>query len=273
MIGTGLRPKHFTYLQKNTTKLDFLEIISENYMDTQGRPRAVMRRLREKYPMCMHGVSMSLGSASGLRKDYLAKLKALAEEVQPFLISDHLCFTAVEGTNSHDLLPLPFTEEMIGIAARNIDQAQAVLKTQIAIENVSSYLTWKTNEMTEWEFINEIVRQTGCKILLDINNIYVNATNHRYDAIDFLKAIDPEDVAEIHMAGFTDMGDYLFDTHSKPVHRDVWKLWENVAARYAATPVMIERDDDIPSFPVLEKEVLKLAAVRARALAGDRIAS
>lgn len=266
MLGVGLRPKHYTYLTDHSTRLDFFEIISENYMDTEGRPRAMMRKLREKYPMCMHGVSMSLGSASGLSDDYLKKLKSLAKEVEPFLISDHLCFTGLNSVNSHDLLPLPFTHEMINIAAQNIDKAQSYLKTRIAIENVSSYLTWKNNEMPEWEFIAEIVRQTGCKILLDINNIYVNAANHGFDPTAFLNAINPAQVAEIHMAGFTDMDDYLFDTHSKPVHRDVWKLWENVAARFPETPVMIERDDDIPSFPVLEKEVLKAGKLREKAL-------
>lgn len=266
MLGAGLRPKHYTYLTNHSTRLDFLEIISENYMDTEGRPRAMMRQLREKYPMCMHGVSMSLGSATGVSNVYLKRLKALAAEVEPFLVSDHLCFTGLNGINSHDLLPLPFTQKMVKIAAQNIARVQDFLKTTIAVENVSSYLTWKENEMTEWEFIAEIIRQTGCKMLLDINNIHVNAVNHGFGPMAFLNTIDTGHVAEIHMAGFTDMHDYLFDTHSKPVHRDVWKLWESVAARFPETPVMIERDDDIPAFPVLEKEVLKAGSIREKAL-------
>lgn len=266
LVGTGLRPKHYTYLSENATQLGFFEIISENYMDTEGRPRAVLRQIREAYPICMHGVSMSLGSAHGLRKDYLKQLKILADETEPFLISDHLCFTQTSAHNSHDLLPLPFTRAMAKVVAQNIDTAQTALRRTIAVENVSSYLTWRESEMTEWDFLREVVRLSGCKILLDINNIYVNASNHGYAAMDFLSAIDAKDVAEIHMAGFTDMGDYLFDTHSKPVSKNVWKLFEAVAAKYAAVPAMIERDDDIPAFPVLEKEVMRMAKIRERAI-------
>lgn len=266
LVGTGLRPKHYQYLSEFPTQMGFFEIISENYMDTEGRPRAMLRRLREKYPICMHGVSMSLGSAHGVRKDYLKKLKILADETQPFLMSDHLCFTASSAHNSHDLLPLPFTAETIKVVSRNIDTAQSALKRTIAIENVSSYLTWKDSTMSEWDFMRAIVKATGCKVLLDINNIYVNASNHGYEPMAFLQAIDAKDVAEIHMAGFTDMGDYLFDTHSKPVNKNVWKLFEAVAVKFAAVPAMIERDDDIPAFPVLEKEVMRMAQIRERAL-------
>lgn len=246
--------------------MGFFEVISENYMDSEGRPRAVLRKLREKYPICMHGVSMSLGSAHGLRKDYLKKLRALADETEPFLVSDHLCFTQTSAHNSHDLLPLPFTRAMVQVVVQNIDEAQNALKRTIAIENVSSYLTWRESEMSEWDFMREVVRRSGCKILLDINNVYVNASNHGYKAMEFLDAIDAKDVSEIHMAGFTDMGDYLFDTHSKPVYKAVWKLFEAVAAKFSAVPAMIERDADIPAFPILEKEVLRMAQIREAAL-------
>lgn len=266
LIGTGLRPKHYQHVSENPTRMGFFEIISENYMDTEGRPRAVLRQLREKYPICMHGVSMSLGSAHGLRKDYIKRLKALADETEPFLVSDHLCFTQTNAHNSHDLLPLPFTRAMAQIVAQNIDTAQNALQRTLAVENVSSYLTWRESEMTEWDFMREVLRLSGCKILLDINNVYVNASNHGYDAMEFLNAIDANDVAEIHIAGFTDMGDYLFDTHSKPVHKNVWGLFEAVAVKFAAVPAMIERDDDIPAFPVLEKEVLRMAKIREKAM-------
>lgn len=265
LVGTGLRPRHYDYVTTNATRMGFFEIISENYIDTEGRPRAVLRQLRQTYPICMHGVSMSLGSAHGLRKDYLKRLKSLADETEPFLVSDHLCFTQTNAHNSHDLLPLPFTRAMAQVVACNIDMAQNTLKRTIAVENVSSYLTWRDSEMTEWDFLRELVRQSGCKILLDINNVYVNASNHGYDALQFLNAVDADDVAEIHMAGFTDMGDYLFDTHSRPVHKNVWQLFETVAPKFAAVPAMIERDDDIPAFPVLEREVLRMAKIRERA--------
>ena len=241
LIGAGLRPKHYRYVSENSTQMGFFEVISENYMDTGGRPRAVLRQLREKYPVCMHGVSMSPGSAHGLRKDYLKQLKALADEAEPFLVSDHLCFTQTSAHNSHDLLPLPFTRAMAKIVAQNIETAQTALKRTIAVENVSSYLTWRESEMPEWDFLREVVSQSGCKILLDINNVYVNASNHGYSAMDFLNAIDANDVAEIHMAGFTDMGDYLFDTHSKPVHKNVWGLFEDVEVKFAAMPSILER--------------------------------
>lgn len=262
-----MRPTHFNHVLTQPTRLGFFEVISENYMDTQGRPRAVLRKVRENYPICMHGVAMSLGSAHGVRKDYLRSLKLLADETEPFLVSDHLCFTATSAHNSHDLLPLPFTNEALKIVSRNIDVVQAALKRTIAIENVSSYLTWKESVLTEWDFIRTVIKSTGCKILLDINNVYVNASNHGYDPMDFLNAIDADDVAEIHMAGFTDMGAYLFDTHSKPVHADVWKLFEKVALRFSGIPAVIERDDDIPAFPVLEKEVMRMTKVRERAVA------
>lgn len=265
LCGTGLRPKHYSYVSENPTQMGFFEIISENYMDSEGRPRAVLRQLRETYPICMHGVSMSLGSAHGLRKDYLKRLKALADETEPFLVSDHLCFTQTSAHNSHDLLPLPFTRAMAKIVAQNIDMAQTTLRRTIAVENVSSYLTWRESEMSEWDFLREVVSLSGCKILFDINNVYVNASNHGYSAMESLNAIDAKDVAEIHMAGFTDMGDYLFDTHSKPVHKAVWKLFEAVAIKFSAVPAMIERDDDIPAFPVLEKEVMRMAQIREQA--------
>lgn len=266
VIGAGLRPKHYQHILAHGTRLDFFEIISENYMDTLGRPRAVLRRLRENYPICMHGVSMSLGSADGVRKDYLKSLKNLADETEPFLVSDHLCFTGTHGANSHDLLPLPFNSAMLKIVCKNIDRVQSYLKRAIAVENVSSYFTWRDNEMTEWDFLCEVSRRTGCRILLDINNVYVNATNHRFDADDFLTAVPASIVAEIHMAGFTDMGDYLFDTHSKPVHPAVWKLFAKYAAKYARIPAMIERDADIPAFPVVEREALRMAKFRERTM-------
>lgn len=269
MIGVGLRTKHYSYLLENAAKIDFLEIISENYMDTQGRPRSILRKLREKYPVCMHGVSMSLGTEAGVRRDYLKALKALKYEVEPFFISDHLCLTGNLTHNSHDLLPLSYNNETLKIVTRNINRVQDFLGTEIGIENVSSYLTWKTDTMTEWEFIAAVVRRTGCKLLLDINNIYVNATNHGFDPMDFLKSIDAPVVGEIHVAGFTDMGTHLFDTHSRPVHRNVQKLWARVAHQYPGVPLLLERDDDIPAFPVIEKEILKLGKMRAEAIGGS----
>ncbi|MBV6493475.1 MAG: hypothetical protein LDLANPLL_01498 [Turneriella sp.] len=266
MLGVGLRAKHFPHLLKKRAKLDFFEILSENYIDTEGRPLSVVERLRRDYPMCMHGVSLSIGSLNGVRADYLKKLKNLADKIEPFLISDHFCFTGLKNFNSHDLLPLPFTQKMVSVLVKNIDYVQNFLKTTIALENASSYLSWRQSEMPEWEFINEVVRRSGCKILLDVNNVYVNAVNHRFSADVFLNAINPTDVAEIHIAGYSDMETHLFDTHSMPVYPVVWKLWEKYAYRFAKTPAMVERDDDIPAFPALEREVLRMGELRKKSI-------
>jgi len=258
MIGVGLRPKYYKRILERATRLDFYEAISENYMDTEGRPRAVLRKVRENYPIALHGVSMSIGSAHGLNRDYLRRLRTLIDEIDPFIVSDHLCFTRDSAHNSHDLLPMPFTREAVRIVCRNINRAQETLGRTIAMENVSTYFTWRANEMTEWDFIREIVKRSGCKILLDINNIFVNAMNHGFDAKVFLDSIESSTVAQIHMAGFTDMGDYLFDTHSKPVHHKVWKLYESVKKQLHRVPKCIERDDNFPAFAILEREALRL---------------
>ncbi|HRP68178.1 MAG TPA: DUF692 domain-containing protein, partial [Turneriella sp.] len=270
MLGVGLRAKHFPYLAKHKANVDFFEVLSENYIDTEGYPREVVRRLRRDYKMCMHGVSLSMGSATGVNNAYLKKLKQLADEIEPFLISDHLCFTGVKRENSHDLLPLPFTMRMVDIVVRNIDTVQNFLKTRIALENVSSYLTWRASEMSEWDFINTIVQKSGCKILLDINNVYVNAKNHGYNADDFLTRINPTHVGEIHIAGYSDMGTHLFDTHAEPVHAPVLELWKKHAARFHKIPMIVERDDAIPAFHVVEREVLRLGKIRENAYIKER---
>lgn len=271
--GVGLRPVHFPrLLERPRTQVRWFEAISENFMDSEGRPIAVLETIRADYPVALHGVSMSIGRAEGLRTDYLSKLKALVERINPFLVSDHLCWTGLKKANLHDLLPLPYTEEALRLLAPRVRRVQDLLKRRFLLENVSSYLTYPESEMTEWEFLAELSRRTGCGILLDINNIYVSAKNHGFDPLDYLNGIPPAAVGQIHLAGHTDMGTHLFDTHSKPVCAEVWDLFAREARRLpAGLPVLIEWDEDIPPWERLEAEAVRAAKVwdeaRAHALA------
>jgi uncharacterized protein (UPF0276 family) len=218
--------------------------------------------VRANYPVALHGVSMSLGSADGLRADYLARLKVLADRIDPLWVSDHLCWTGNAHFNSHDLLPLPYTEEALGIVCANINQAQNVLGRALLIENPSSYLTFIESEMTEWDFIDEMAARTGCYLLLDVNNIYVSAQNHGFDAKAYLAGIPANRVRQIHLAGHTQGEHLLIDTHDQPVCDPVWALYDLACARFGSVATMIERDDNIPELDALLDE---LAAARRHA--------
>lgn len=260
--GVGLRPTHYPYLEEHQPQgVRWFEAISENYMDSQGRPRDKLLGVRRDYPLSLHGVSMSLLSPSGLNPQYLKKLKALVDQTEPFLVSDHLCWTGMPGKNLHDLLPFPFTTECLEVAARNIDQAQTVLGRPMVIENASSYMQFRGSEMTEWDFLLELTQRTGAKILLDINNVYVSAMNHGYDPYTYLNAIPPERVGQIHLAGHTDLGDFLFDTHSAPVNTSVWEMFSHYIKQAPEIPFMIEWDEEIPEFPVLEEQIAQASAI------------
>lgn len=274
-VGVGLRPVHYPHLTgKPRTTVAWFEAISENYMDTGGRPVSVLETVRADHPVALHGVSLSIGykppagdlaaadAHAALRARYLSKLRALAERIEPFLVSDHLCWTGVPGGNVHDLLPTPFTDEALGWIVSQVSHVQDALGRRLVLENVSSYLTWAASSMREEEFLVEVARRSGCGILLDVNNVYVSARNHGFDALAYLDAIPADLVAQIHLAGHTDMGTHLFDTHSAPVCDDVWKLFAHVVARMPGVPVLIEWDEDIPEFDRLEEE----------AAAADRIA-
>jgi len=261
-IGVGLRTVHFPHLLgKPKTALRWFEAISENYMDSQGRPLTVLESMRRDYPIALHGVSMSIGSVEGFRPGYLQRLKALADRIEPFVMSDHLCWTGTAQGNLHDLLPLPYTQEALDLVVGRIQQAQDFLKRPFLIENVSTYLTFPQSTYTEWDFLVEAARRSGCRILLDVNNVYVNAVNHGFDARTFLDKVPTELIGQVHLAGFTDMGTHLFDTHSRPVADPVWELFGHVAGRLGQTPVMIEWDEDVPEFPVLEAQAMKAAQI------------
>src|SRR3990167_4547356 len=215
-------------------------------MDSGGRPLRVLEAVRRRYPVALHGVSLSIGSADPLDPAYLERLKALADRIDPAIVSDHLCWTGVEGGQLHDLLPLPFTEEAIRHVAGRVERVQESLGRRILLENVSAYVTYRHSTMPEWEFLAAVAERSGCGILLDLNNVYVNAYNHQFDPFEYLRRIPGGLVGQFHLAGHTDMGGYLFDTHSRPVIDQVWALYREALTRWGPVTTLIEWDEDIP---------------------------
>ena len=259
--GVGLRRQHYSYVLEARPKVDWFEVISENFMVAGGRALEVLEGVRADYPIAMHGVSMSIGSTDPLNRDYLRQLRDLARRFDPAWISDHLCWTGVGGRNLHDLLPLPYTDETIRHVAARIRNVQDVLERPLLIENVSSYMTFADSTMNEWEFISTIADEADCGILLDINNIYVSAFNHNFDANTYIDAVPGERVVQYHLAGHSDHGTYLLDTHDHPVRDEVWALYERAARRFGAVSALVEWDDNIPEFSELAQ-----TADRARAI-------
>lgn len=261
-FGIGLRRDHYRDFIAGDVDVDFVEVISENFMVDGGRPLRVLEQVREKLPVILHGVSMSIGSAHGLDREHLGRLKALADRIEPLWVSDHLCWTRTGAHNSHDLLPLPLTLASMATVCENIDHAQTALGRAMLFENPSSYLTFPQDEMTEWQFLTEMSRRTGCYLLLDINNIYVSACNHGFDPADYLAGIPAERVRQIHLAGHTP-GDILVDTHDRPVCDEVWHLFGMASQRLGDVAVMVEWDDALPPLAGLLDEL-----DRARQVAG-----
>ena len=255
-FGLGLRKPHYRdFLEgESAVPVDFVEVISENFMVDGGRPLHVLERVRERHPVALHGVSMSLGSADGLRDDYLRRLRSLADAVDPLFISDHLSWSRIERFNSHDLLPLPYTQEALDAVSANIHHAQDTLGRTMLIENPSSYVSFP-GDMTEWEFLDAVCTRTGCGLLLDVNNIYVSASNHGFDAQAYLSGIPAARVRQIHLAGHSQGRDLLIDTHDKPVPDPVWALYASALERLGPVATMIERDGDIPPLSSLLAEL------------------
>jgi len=245
-FGLGLRKEHYRDFLDTDVPVDFVEVISENFMVDGGQPRHILRQVRERHPVALHGVSMSIGSADGLQRDYLRRLRALADEIQPLFVSDHLSWSRTGRFNSHDLLPLPYTEEALDLVCRNIDMAQDALGRAMLFENPSSYISFVDSPMTEWDFLDAMSRRTGCGLLLDINNIYVSARNHGFDAQAFLRGIPADRVRQVHLAGHAETADILIDTHDQPVCSDVWSLYAQAMSLLGPVTTMIERDDAIP---------------------------
>ena len=267
--GVGLRTEHYDVITRDWPRMDWFEAISENFMDTAGRPLYVLEAVRRRYPVALHGVSLSIGSTDPLDAQYLTRLKALADRIDPVIVSDHLCWTGVDGENLHDLLPLPFTEEAVQHVAGRVDQVQSQLKRRLLLENVSSYVTYRHSTMPEWEFLTAVAERSGCGILLDLNNVYVNAYNHQFDPLQYLAGIPGELVGQFHLAGHTDMGPYLFDTHSRPVIPPVWTLYDEALRRWGPVATLIEWDEDIPPFPQLAEEAEKARALYVQRCGGQ----
>ena len=245
-FGLGLRTDHFQEVIDTKPAVDWFEVVSENFMVNGGKPKHYLHTIRESYPMVMHGVSLSIGPTDPLNTTYLKQLKVLVNELQPEWISDHLCWTGAHQVNSHDLLPIPYNNEALSHIVDRVSEVQDYLGQPILMENVSSYITYVESEMTEWEFLNEVAKRSGCNILLDINNIYVSARNHNFSTQDYLNGISKDKVRQFHLAGHTDYGDYVIDTHDHPVADPVWALYKDALKRFGMISTMIERDDNIP---------------------------
>lgn len=259
-FGLGLRPEHYAEFVAQPQRVDWLEILSDNYLVPGGKPIYYLDCIRERYPVAMHGVAMNIGSCDALDWDYLASLKALAQRVQPAIISDHLCWTGFAGQRLHDLLPLPYTEEAIVHVASRIQQVQDFLGRRLTIENVSTYVQADA-PLTEWEFVSAVACEADCLLLVDINNIYVSSRNHRFDALAYLNALPAARVQQFHLAGHTDNITHCIDTHDHPVCDEVWELYSLATALFGATPTMIERDDNIPALEELLQELDKARAL------------
>jgi len=264
-FGLGLRKEHYQDILKTfPSDIDWFEILTENYLVGGGKPLYYLDKIAERYPIAMHGVSMNIGNSDALDKNYLIQLRELKNRTKAHWLSDHLCWTGTNGTNAHDLLPLPYTEEALNHVVERISQVQDFLGCRMLIENVSSYVSYKQSEMTEWQFLTEVANRSDCLLLLDINNIYVSAVNHEFDPLDYLLSIPIERVQQFHLAGHSDYGDYVIDTHDMPVCDSVWELYAQAVEHFSDTTFMIERDDNIPALDVLLEE-LQLA----RTIAGE----
>ncbi|MCC6363311.1 MAG: DUF692 domain-containing protein [Bryobacterales bacterium] len=256
-FGVGLRAPHFHYVLAKEPPVDWFEIISENYIDSQGWARHVLRRVAERYPVVMHGVSLSIGSTDPLDFSYLRKLKALASEVHPRWISDHLCWTGVLGRTTHDLLPLPLNEETLVHVVERIRVVQDFLDRPLVLENPSTYLTFENDTLSEWEFLRAMAEEAGCGLLLDVNNVYVSAFNHGFDPARYIEALPRDRIVQFHLAGHTHCGTHIIDTHDGKVVDPVWALYRQAAHRTSGVPTLLEWDAKIPEFPVLHAEALK----------------
>ncbi|MBS0380755.1 MAG: DUF692 domain-containing protein [Proteobacteria bacterium] len=266
-FGLGLRVDHYEAILGGTPPVDWFEALTENYLVPGGKPLDYLQRFRERYPIALHGVSLSIGSTAPLNGEYLSQLRALADRIEPVWVSDHLCWTGTGGRNTHDLLPLPYTEEALAHVVRRVQAVQEALGRRILLENVSSYVAFRDSELTEWEFLAEVAGRADCLILLDVNNIYVSSVNHGFDPLAYLAGVPLERVQQIHLAGHENHGDYLIDTHDHPVPDPVWALYAETLRRLGPVTTMIERDANIPPLEELCAELEAARALSARTLA------
>ena len=263
-VGIGLRAPHYAEVLERRPALGFLEVHSENFFAAGGPAPAWLERYRDAYPLSFHGVGLSLGSAGGVDERHLAKLAALVRRFEPRFVSEHLSWSAFGGRHANDLLPLPFTEEAIAVAAAAIEKVQERLARPILVENVSSYARFPESALAEWEFVSEVARRSGCALLLDVNNVWVNSVNHGFDPRRYIEAIDAGRVAEIHLAGHERRDGLLVDTHARRVSDEVWDLYAFAVERLGAKPTLIEWDADIPALDVLLDEAARAAMTMGR---------
>lgn len=256
-LGVGLRTVHYQYILQRSPNVDWFEIISENYMDSGGRPRYVLDQIAERYAIVMHGVSMSIGSTDPLNREYLAKLKRLADAVKARWVSDHVCWTGIAGLNSHDLLPIPMNDATLRHLVQRIRVVQDFLERPLVLENPSSYVTFADSTMTEWEFMSRMAEEADCGLLLDVNNVYVSSVNHDFDPVEYIQAIPHERVVQFHLAGHTNCRTHLIDTHDGEVIDPVWELYRLAHQLTDGVSTLLEWDARIPEFPVVHAEVLK----------------
>jgi uncharacterized protein (UPF0276 family) len=254
-FGLGLRVDHYETILAERPRIDWFEALTENYLVPGGKPLHYLDRIRENYPVVMHGVSMSIGATTPLDREYLAQVKALAARIEPRWISDHLCWTGVGGRNLHDLLPLPYTEEALRHVVERVREVQDFLGRRILLENVSSYVTFRDSRLTEWDFLRAVAEEADCEILLDVNNIYVSSVNHEFDPLTYLQAMPVSRVRQIHVAGHENVEDFLIDTHDQPVPDPVWALYAAAVRRFGSVSTMIERDGNIPPLVELQREL------------------
>jgi uncharacterized protein (UPF0276 family) len=264
-FGLGLRTVHYEDILATRPHVDWFEALSENYMVPGGKPLYYLDRIRADYPVVLHGVSMSIGSSDPLDLEYLKELKALADRVEPVWMSDHLCWTGIATRNMHDLLPLPYTREAVSHVAGRISQVQEYLGRQILIENVSSYVNFEQSEMTEWEFLREIAERADCLLLFDVNNVYVSGFNHGFDPREYIDGLPRQRIQQIHLAGHTNCGTHIIDTHDAAIIDEVWKLYSYTIEAFGPISTMIERDDHIPELDVLVAELDQARALAAQA--------
>ena len=260
-FGLGLRPDHYEAILSERPPVDFFEALTENYLVPGGKALHFLDRIRADYPLVLHGVSLSIGSTQPLDRNYLQSLKALMRRVEPEWVSDHLCWTGTADINLHDLMPMPYTEEALQHLAPRICEVQDILGARVLLENVSSYVSYKTSEMSEWAFLAELSERSDCLLLLDVNNVYVNSVNHDFDADEFIRGVPKERVAQIHLAGHEHQGTFIIDTHDAPIADPVWELYRRICKRLGAVSTMIERDANIPPLQELLEELETVRAI------------
>jgi uncharacterized protein (UPF0276 family) len=256
-LGVGLRSGHYAYLETHRPQVDWFEVVPENFMDSGGRARHVLERLVESYPVVAHGVSLSIGSTDPLDFDYLARIKRFAAQIGAVWVSDHVCWTGVAGLNTHALIPIPFTEESLAHVVGRVKAVQEILERPLVLENPSSYVDYAASTMPEWQFLRELAQAAECGLLLDINNVYVSSVNHEFDPLDYLRALPHERIVQMHLAGHTDMGHYIADTHDRPVAEPVWELYRAAIELTGPVSTLLEWDDRLPAFGVVLDELRK----------------